>query len=65
MYDDTVANYANSEGPEFAFALYYRSPKIEPEIVSQIEGGDPVQLGLDAAGDLQHVEWIALGFRRS
>jgi 2-keto-4-pentenoate hydratase len=57
MYDDTV-RYAAGETAELALP-YYRSPKIEPEIVFKLK--QPVTSGL-AATALQSVEWLAIGF---
>jgi 2-oxo-3-hexenedioate decarboxylase len=59
MYDDTL-HYVNSDNAELALP-FYRSPKIEPEIVFKLK--DAIPSGdLDAANALQYVEWIALGF---
>lgn len=59
MYDDTV-HYATSDVVELALP-YYRSPKIEPEIVFKLK--QPIAAGdLDAAAVLQSVEWLAIGF---
>jgi len=55
MYDDTVVTTNRLQLP------YYRSPKIEPEIVFKLR--DAVNTaGLDAESILKHVEWLALGF---
>ena len=59
MYDDTV-HYVKGTRAELTLP-YYRSPKIEPEIVFKLK--QPIASGgLDAAAVLQHVDWIALGF---
>jgi 2-oxo-3-hexenedioate decarboxylase len=59
MYDDTVI-YANDDNASLS-AARMASPKIEPEIVFKLKSTPPSD-GLDAAGVLQHVEWLALGF---
>jgi len=58
MYDDTV-HYAGA-GPATLSLPYYRSPRIEPEIVFHVKR--PVDAGLDAAGALDCVDWFAIGF---
>jgi 2-oxo-3-hexenedioate decarboxylase len=59
MYDDTV-HHATTDVMELAL-LYYRSPKIEPEIVFKLK--QPITTGdLDAAAILENVEWLAIGF---
>jgi 2-keto-4-pentenoate hydratase len=59
MYDDTV-HYATGEQAQLALP-YYRSPKLEPEIVFKLK--EPIAAGgLDAAAALQHVDWLAIGF---
>jgi 2-keto-4-pentenoate hydratase len=55
MYDDTV-HQATGE-----LALpYYRSPRIEPEIVFRLK--QPPASGMDAAAVLECVKWLAIGF---
>src|SRR5262245_47324540 len=57
MYDDTV-RYADGDTAELALP-FFRSPKIEPEIVFRTK--EPVASGgLDAAAVLQHVDWLAI-----
>ena len=59
MYDDTV-HHAGAGAAEVVLP-YYRSPKIEPEIVFRLK--QPLACGgLDAATVLQSVEWLAIGF---
>ena len=59
MYDDTL-HHAGAGQSEMALP-YYRSPKIEPEIVFCLNR--PLASGgLDAAAVLQCVEWLAIGF---
>jgi len=59
MYDDTV-HHATGTRAELTLP-YYRSPKIEPEIVFKLK--EPIMSGgLDAAAVLQHIDWIAIGF---
>ncbi len=59
MYDDTV-HYANGGHASLAIGRMF-SPKIEPEIVFKLK--QPLAAGgLDAAGALDAVEWLALGF---
>src|SRR5436853_7175504 len=59
MYDDTV-HHAGAGAAELVLP-YYRSPKIEPEIVFCLK--QPLASGgLDAATVLQSVEWLAIGF---
>ena len=59
MYDDTV-HYAGGSSADLRLP-YYRSAKIEPEIVFKLK--QPVaSAGLDAAAVLQNVEWLAVGF---
>jgi len=59
MYDDTV-QYANGGHASLAIGRMF-SPKIEPEIVFKLK--QPLAAGgLDAAGALDAVEWLALGF---
>jgi 2-keto-4-pentenoate hydratase len=55
MYEDTVLYNA----PETSLP-YWRSPKIEPEIVFSLK--QSAAPGLDATTVLEKVEWIALGF---
>jgi 2-keto-4-pentenoate hydratase len=59
MYDDTV-HYAGSGAAELTLP-YDRSTKIEPEIVFRLKEAVPAG-GLDAAGILQYVDWLAIGF---
>ena len=59
MYDDTVV-YVNGNSVEISLP-YYRSPKIEPEIVFKLKAPIVVQ-GLSAAEVLASVEWLAIGF---
>ena len=59
MYDDTVA-FAPGSVASLSLERMI-APKIEPEIVLKLKSALPAE-GLDAAGALQHVEWIALGF---
>ncbi|WP_394830505.1 fumarylacetoacetate hydrolase family protein [Pendulispora rubella] len=59
MYDDTV-HFTDAASTSLTLP-YYRSPKIEPEIVIKLR--EPVPAGLEAAADvLPRVEWVALGF---
>jgi 2-oxo-3-hexenedioate decarboxylase len=59
MYDDTV-HHAAAGVAELA-PPYYRSPKIEPEIVFCLK--EPLATGgLDAAAILRSVDWLAIGF---
>ena len=59
MYDDTV-HYAGGNSAELRLP-YYRSSKIEPEIVFKLK--QPIaSAGLDAAAVLENVEWLAVGF---
>jgi 2-oxo-3-hexenedioate decarboxylase len=58
MYDDTVRDAPHNAGSVSVASMI--SPKIEPEIVFRLSGS-PAE-GADAAGTLQAVEWIALGF---
>src|SRR3954471_14219216 len=58
MYDDTV-RFSSGNTAEFSLARC-RSPKIEPEIVFKLKA--PLAAGVDAAGALEAVEWIAIGF---
>jgi 2-oxo-3-hexenedioate decarboxylase len=59
MYDDTV-HYAGADDAELALP-FYRSPKIEPEIVFRLK--HPITAGgLEAAAILEHVDWLAIGF---
>jgi len=58
MYDDTV-HFAGGESAELALP-YYRSPKVEPEIVLKLK--HPIADGSDATAVLDAVEWLALGF---
>ena len=55
MYDDTVQHANQLKLP------YYRSPKIEPEIVFKMKSPIP-ERGLSAEAALEHVEWLAIGF---
>ncbi len=57
MYDDTVHDAAAS--PAFSLEKCF-SPRIEPEIVFKLKKAPGA--GLDAAGALECVEWMALGF---
>lgn len=59
MYEDTV-RYADASRATLSIA-HMISPKIEPEIVFRLKA--PVSAGIsDAAGALDAVEWLALGF---
>lgn len=59
MYDDTV-HQSDNNGAILAVA-HPRSLKIEPEIVFGLK--QPiVTAGLDAAGALECIDWVALGF---
>ncbi|WP_394841193.1 fumarylacetoacetate hydrolase family protein [Pendulispora brunnea] len=59
MYDDTV-HFTDASSTSLRLP-YYRSPKIEPEIVIKLR--EPVPTGVEAAADvLDKVEWLALGF---
>jgi 2-oxo-3-hexenedioate decarboxylase len=58
MYDDTV-RYADANVATLALDQR-RTPKIEPEIVFKLK--KPLSGGEDAAGALDAVEWLALGF---
>lgn len=58
MYDDTVRR-AIGDRADLSIAPF-TSPKIEPEIVFGVKG--PVPAGAGAAGALDAVDWIALGF---
>ncbi len=59
MYDDTVHHAAN--GSASLSIAQMTSPKIEPEIVFKLK--KPLAAAdLDAAGALDAVEWLALGF---
>jgi 2-oxo-3-hexenedioate decarboxylase len=58
MYDDTV-HIAGGDSAELQLP-YERSSKIEPEIVFRLK--QSVSSGLDAAGVLQYVDWMAIGF---
>jgi 2-keto-4-pentenoate hydratase len=59
MYDDTV-HQAGTGIAELALP-YYRSPRIEPEIVFELK--EPLASGgLDAATVLRSVDWLAIGF---
>jgi len=58
MYDDTVHESASlNELPLKGFI----APRIEPEIVFKLNRNVPAG-GLDAAGALECVEWMAIGF---
>jgi 2-keto-4-pentenoate hydratase len=59
MYDDTV-HYAENNSATLTIS-HPRSLKIEPEIVFGMRQAI-TEPGLDAAGALARVEWIALGF---
>lgn len=59
MYDDTV-HYSEGGSAEIALP-YYRSPKVEPEVVFHLKQPIP-QGGLDAAAVLENVGWLAIGF---
>jgi 2-keto-4-pentenoate hydratase len=59
MYDDTV-HQAGTGIAELALP-YYRSPRIEPEIVFELKERLAAG-GLDAATVLQSVDWLAIGF---
>lgn len=58
MYDDTV-RFEQKGGTSVGLERFM-APKIEPEIVVKLRA--PLAPGLDAAGALEAVEWIALGF---
>ena len=58
MYDDTV-RYAGADMSEVALP-YYRSPKLEPEIVFGLK--QPLGGEVDAARSLASVDWMAAGF---
>ncbi|MEP6782614.1 MAG: fumarylacetoacetate hydrolase family protein [Acidobacteriota bacterium] len=58
IYDDTVS-YAESDHATVSISKMY-APKIEPEIVFKLKSELPADT--DAAGVLEAVEWIALGF---
>jgi 2-keto-4-pentenoate hydratase len=59
MYDDTV-HQAGARIADLALP-YYRSPRIEPEIVFELK--EPLASGgLDAATVLRSVDWLAIGF---
>lgn len=58
MYDDTVHDAASF--PELSLKGFFPAPRIEPEIVFRLK--TLVAAGLDAAGALACVEWMALGF---
>lgn len=59
MYDDTV--YRTGTGIAELGLPYYRSPRIEPEIVFELQ--EPLASGgLDAATVLRSVAWLAIGF---
>jgi 2-oxo-3-hexenedioate decarboxylase len=55
MYDDTT-----HDGATQLPLLHFMSPRIEPEIVFKLK--QPLAGTPDAAGTLEHVEWMALGF---
>lgn len=59
MYDDTV-RYAEANASSILLS-HMIGPKIEPEIVFRMKSVLPGGT-LDAAGVLEHVEWLALGF---
>jgi len=58
MYEDTVT-YAPRNTASLPVARMI-APKIEPEIVFKMRG--PLAAGLEPAGVLDAVEWLALGF---
>lgn len=58
MYDDTVHEAASF--PALSLQGFFPAPRIEPEIVFKLSHDMPA--GLDAAGALACVEWMALGF---
>ena len=58
MYDDTVHHAANGRGTWSVARM--RAPRVEPEIVVRLKAAP--RPGADAAGALEAVEWIALGF---
>jgi 2-oxo-3-hexenedioate decarboxylase len=59
MYDDTV--HHAPDGETGLTLPYYRSPRIEPEIVVRLK--QPLDsAGLDAAAILETVDWLAIGF---
>ena len=59
IYDDTV-HYADGNDAELALP-FYRSPKIEPEIVFRLK--HPIAAsGLEAATLLENIDWLAVGF---
>ena len=57
MYDDTVRSSENGHASPSLARL--RSPRIEPEVVMKLKS---VPASGDAAGVLEAVEWLALGF---
>src|SRR5262245_3144964 len=59
MYKDTLHHAAG--GAAKLVLPPHRAPKIEPEIVFKLKDATPAG-GLDAAGVLQYVDWIAIGF---
>lgn len=60
MYDDTVVHAANDAATLSVERM--AAPRIEPEIVFRLKSAPPADAALDAAGALQHVDWLALGF---
>ncbi len=58
MYDDTVHHAADGRGTWSVARM--RAPRVEPEIVVRLKAAP--RPGADAAGALEAVEWIALGF---
>lgn len=59
MYEDTV-HYAQGGSADYTLPAH-RAPKIEPEIVFKLK--EPITAaGLDAAGVLALVDWMAIGF---
>lgn len=58
MYDDTV--HESASFPSLSLHGFFPAPRIEPEIVFKLRRDAPA--GLDAAGALACVEWMALGF---
>ncbi|HEY5617409.1 MAG TPA: hypothetical protein VIK60_05650 [Vicinamibacterales bacterium] len=58
MYDDTVHDAPNGHGT--LSLAHMRAPRVEPEIVVKLKAAP--KPGADAAGVLEAVEWMALGF---
>lgn len=59
MYDDTV--HHNDSNSATLTPPYYRSLKIEPEVVFGLKGPITAE-GLDATAALESTEWLAMGF---